>query len=263
VARDEEEKQNSWIVQSVVKSSRILGVFCAQRSSLSVSDIINATGYPRGTVYRLVRTLESERFLALDPSTGRYQIGPAVTPLLYTLQEPSALVLALHPLLQVFADEISEHAALSIEDGGAPVTIDLAWASANPFRPDTRVGRIDEGVRTANAKVFAAHKPPDQLKMLLAKAQERSTPYTIVDPKKLRAELEKVARDGVAFDDQEQRMGMCGVAAPVWSETGSLVTVVSCAIIVERFTEERRRFLADAIRRCAGEMSAKLSRQSR
>ena len=60
----------------------------------SVSDLVRMSGYPRATTYRLVRTLESERYLVLNPATGRYQIGLAATALLHSLTEPSNLRLS-------------------------------------------------------------------------------------------------------------------------------------------------------------------------
>jgi DNA-binding IclR family transcriptional regulator len=112
------------IVQSLAKGLRILGMFSATQPNWSVSDLIRMTGYPRATTYRLVRTLESERYLVLNPATGRYRIGPAATAFLHSLKEPSNLVLTLHPFAQALAEQLGEPVSLAIDVHGDPLVID-------------------------------------------------------------------------------------------------------------------------------------------
>ena len=247
------------IVQSLAKGLRLLGMFSVEQPTWSVSDLIRMSGYPRATTYRLVRTLESERYLVLNPATGRYQIGPAATALLHSLREPTNLVLALHPFVQALAEQIGEPASLVIDVHGDPLVIDSASTGFNPLTLSIGPGRVvDSGMSTAPGKLFLAYKGRDQWKAALARPLRRRTPRTIIDADAFIAQLERVLIDGVAFDEEEHFAGLCAVAAPIWDGAGTLVAALTIVTIAERFREERRRLLVAALKSSAVRMSAAL-----
>jgi DNA-binding IclR family transcriptional regulator len=247
------------IVQSLAKGLRILGMFSVTQPSWSVSDLIRMSGYPRATTYRLVRTLESERYLVLNPASGRYQIGLAATALLHSLKEPSNLVLALHPFVQALADQLGEPVSLAIDVHGDPLVIDSDSIGLSPLTLSIGPGRVvDAGTSTAPGKLFLAYKGPEQWKAVLARPLRRRTPCTIIDPDAFTAQLERVLADGVAFDEGEHFVGLCAVAAPVWDGAGTLVAAATIQTIAERFREERRRLLVEALKSSAARMSSAL-----
>jgi DNA-binding IclR family transcriptional regulator len=248
-------------IQSLVKGLRILGLFSAAEPTKSIAEIIEATGHARATVYRLVKTLESERYLMCNSATGRYSIGPAVVPVLYSLRDPSNLVFTLHPRLQAFADEVGEHVCLSIEVENGPLVIAAASSSISPFRLAVGAGRMDGATSTSQGKIFLAHKPADELKALLALPLARQTLLTTTNPEELKAELEEIRRSGVAFDRGEHIPDLCGVSAPVWDGAGFLVAAVSCLIMADRFTDEKQAWMAEVVRQCGSDMSGMISHQ--
>jgi DNA-binding IclR family transcriptional regulator len=67
-----------------------------------------------------------------------------------------------------------------------------------------------------------------------------------------------VLADGVAFDEGEHFVGLCAVAAPVWDGAGTLVAAATIQTIAERFREERRRLLVEALKSSAARMSLAL-----
>ena len=93
---------------------------------------------------------------------------------------------------------------------------------------------------------------------MLSEAQIARTAHTITDPQMLRAEIERAAREGVAFDVEENWSGVCAVAAPIRDRSGAVVASVSVVVSVERFTPERRKLLAETVRTFANKMSYEL-----
>src|SRR4029077_4973138 len=55
----------------------------------------------------------------------------------------------------------------------------------------------------------------------------RLTPRSICEPTALAAELMRVRREGVAVDDEESRLGLACVAAPVMGRSGRPVAAMS------------------------------------
>ena len=259
---DSRESGERMRIRSLSKGLHVLSLFSIERQELTLRDIIKETGFPRPTAYRLARTLEDERYLAFNGETSRYHLGPAMIPALYLIKDHSHLVRLLHDGLLELAEEAGEHASLAMEVDQAAVVIDAASSSQNPFRPNLLVGRVQEGLSTAHSKVFAASKGKDELTALLALPRTAWTEHTITDPAMLAAEIADVAHEGVAFDVEEYRLGLCAVAAPVMDKTGAVVASVSIEVSVERFGEARRRLLAEMTKAFAERMSSELGYSS-
>jgi DNA-binding IclR family transcriptional regulator len=249
------------VVQSLAKGLNILSVFTARQPNLSAGEIIRLTGYPRATTYRLLHTLESKRYLAFDPGTGSYHLGPAIASALRSIMESSYLVSVLHPCVEATAYRLGEEVSLATEVHGSQLVIDSVFPDSDllqsPAEPRKTAGNATS---TSHGKLFLAFKPREKWHEVLAQRLPKRTQQTIVDPKRLEAELQAVVRAGVAFDDQEHCAGLCATSAPVWDSTGSLVAAVTIVTSAEGFSEERRRFLADAAKASATEMSSILGR---
>jgi DNA-binding IclR family transcriptional regulator len=256
--QDANEQGDGLHIRSLAKGLQVLSLFTVERPELALKDIVRETGFPRPTAYRLVRTLEDERFVVLSADTSRYRLGPAMIPALYLLKDHSNLVRLLEGHLQELADIAGEHASLAVGVERAAVVIDSASSSHNPFQPIVPVGRVHEGLITAHSKVLAAFAPQIELEELLGRPQPARTAHTITDPHLVAAEMARVVREGIAFDIEEHWTGVCAVAAPVRDRSGNVVASVSVVVSVERFGAERRRLLAEIVKSFAAKMSAEL-----
>ena len=61
------------------------------------------------------------------------------------------------------------------------------------------------------------------------------TPSTIVDPRALEAEIERVRAAGYAEAVEEREAGLSAVAAPIWDATGALAAIVALQGPTSRF----------------------------
>lgn len=100
----------------------ILRAFEDSAASLSNQDLTAFTGLPKSTVSRLTRTLTAEGFLTQLPSTGRYQLTPAVLGLARAYQDCTGLAGIARPHLQELADTVRATAAI-----GAPNHLDIIY----------------------------------------------------------------------------------------------------------------------------------------
>jgi len=67
---------------------------------------------------------------------------------------------------------------------------------------------------TGVGKVLLAYAPPDVQRKVLSSLR-RITPYTITQPARLRAQLDRVLADGYATTADEMTLGACSVAVPI------------------------------------------------
>jgi glycine dehydrogenase subunit 2 len=82
------------------------------------------------------------------------------------------------------------------------------------------------------------------------------------DPEAVRLELKRVAEEGLAYDLEEQDLGVCAVSAPVFGPSGDLRAVITVVAPAERFGGDDRQRLTTAVKSSADALSRNLSRSS-
>jgi IclR family transcriptional regulator, acetate operon repressor len=118
------------------------------------------------------------------------------------------------------------------------------------FALPTRTGGRWPPYASALGKVLMAFGPADRLQLLAL------TPYTIIDPHRLRRELALVRRVGIAIESQEAVLGNACVAAPIFDSAGQLVAAVSVSGPPMRLRPAQR---APLVRRTAAKITQRIS----
>jgi len=83
---------------------------------------------------------------------------------------------------------------------------------------------------------------------LLHLAHTKFVPYTantISNAETLHVELEKIRREGIAFEDQELVLRRCCMAAPIRNLSGRVIASVSFSMSRERFEDEREQLVEE------------------
>lgn len=256
-ASKESRETDPFSVRALVRGLSILGLFDVDHREWTIDELAEQTGLLRMTAYRMVRTLESMAFLVRDPSANRYRLGPAALALTYIAEDNSALVDAARPFLERLTKETGESVTLAVDIDGFPVCVDII-NTARPFKRRTARGRILGDLVSVHGKLFAAFKSPDEREALLTAPRPQHTPYSEMDNDVLRAELEQVATDGVAYDMEGVYLGTCAVGAPVRDQVGNIAATVSVVVPTGRFGPAERESCAKAVKSACAAFSAYL-----
>ncbi|MBC7294287.1 MAG: hypothetical protein H5T84_09360 [Thermoleophilia bacterium] len=147
-----------------------------------------------------------------------------------------------------------ETVELAVEGDGYGVIVDQI-ATSHPFKPNLPIGRVLRDLANATTKVIVAFKSEAERARILALPHPKLTPYTRTDPAEIAAELAKVAEEKVAFDLEEQNLGVCAVAAPIFGPNGDLRAALTLVAPKERFGPRERKKRADAVRETAEKIS--------
>src|SRR5437870_12505194 len=75
---DDDARENSYLIQSLVRGIEILRLFGPDRPALSLAELVELTGLNRTTTYRFISTLRHLGLVELDPETRRYRLGSKV-----------------------------------------------------------------------------------------------------------------------------------------------------------------------------------------
>jgi IclR family transcriptional regulator, acetate operon repressor len=223
-------------VRSVVKATLLL-CCVADSEKLTAAQAAAALDLPLQTVYNLLNTLLAEGMLSRD-SARRYRLGPRIATLAiaYGKIGPSEQLLQ---AVRELAETSGETTYLSAWRNGQVVALATVEGSSA-----VRVGRIHTELRgaehaRASGKLMLAHLEADALDAYLAGHRlERRTPRTIVDEKKLRAQLKTIRERGYAYDEGEFTDGVGCVAAPILDKT-TFVACIGLSAPLERFQANR------------------------
>jgi DNA-binding IclR family transcriptional regulator len=238
--------------QAVDRAIELLKAVADSREPPTVLELSEACGLNRSTAWRLLGTLDRHGLVERDPVTQRYGLGPALLRIAAS-GEHDAIVRRAHPVLQRLAEEAGEAVNLALARRVALVYVDQV--DPPQVMAANWLGREVPLHATSSGKAFLAWLPPLERAALLAGRLERYTAATICDRRKLDEELAAVRESGHAISIGELEDGLNGASAPVLSEKGRPLAVVSVWGPAHRLppeslpaTAERARAAADQIR---------------
>jgi DNA-binding IclR family transcriptional regulator len=180
----------------------------------------------KATASRLVATLAERGMVERDPVTEKYRLGFGLIRLAGAAMASMDVVRTARPVLEDLADRTRETVNLGVISGDAVVYIDQVTGTRSIVAVSW-VGRRTPLHATSNGKVLLASVDEHECDRLLAHPLARTTPATITDPVKLRAQLAEIRTRGYATTMEELEEGLNAVAAPVRRADGEVVAALS------------------------------------
>lgn len=245
-------------MQVLVRGLHILTQFTAEEPALSLAELGRRTGLHRATVYRFVKTLEAEGFVAMDANTGLYRVGRTWATALYLLGGNSILSEILDEDLRRLADTAGESASLSVRKGDYIQMIDITPPSSGftPIPPANPMVPLSEH-SMVHARIHLAYASDETKKKMLGVPAIRHTDRTITDRAAIEARLARIVEQGITYSRGEYRNGSAALAVPVFSQ-GSMVAGVGLVVPIERYDANLERYERE-LREAAAAMSARLA----
>lgn len=195
----------------------------ANPGGLSLGAIAKELGLPRSTVQRIVDALDREN-LVLAPST---QSGVRLGPALLSLAAATRFEIRelARETMQALARETGETVDLSLADNDKVVFVDQV-TTAKHLLAVSGVGRSFPLHCSANGKAVLASLDG----AALAKVRKRvkltaETENTITSWAVLEREIERIRAEGVAYDREENTLGVSAVSCALRVPTGELAAI--------------------------------------
>jgi DNA-binding IclR family transcriptional regulator len=253
-----EKKRAIYRIEAVDRAINILTAFTHTQPDLKLSEVVDKTGLPKATAYRMLSNLCARHMCQLDRTTGRYSLGYEVLKMAdIRRQQINYRQLAL-PAMQELRDVSNETIVLSVRDGDDRVNVDYV-ESRDPLRRVPEPGRRAPLYSGAASKAFMSVMSDDEIDSYLARTQlEKRGPNTITDTDELRRTIVKNRADGYSESRGEQTPQGNAIAAPVFDNTGHAVFVISISYVDARFTKTIRKKSIVTLLRCCRELSRQL-----
>lgn len=237
-------------VQAVAKALSLLDAFAAPPHAFTLTELSRRSGLSPNQTFRLLQTLVAARFVAHEPETRRYRLGLHLFRLASAARNSDPLLLAAGPVLDWARDASGETVNLVVKDGEDGAVAVATRGSAQALSARAARGAWQPLHAGASPKLLLALRDDDAIARYLAahRPLPRYTPFTITDENALWAELRRTRERGHAVSEQENQLGACAVAAPIYDRRGTLVGAVSITAPTARFTPaDRERDLAVAV----------------
>ena len=217
----------NYIIQTVSRALDLLEQFQVGNAELGITDLSNRMNLQKNNVFRLVATLKEKNYIEMNNSTGKYRLGIKTRALGQVATRLIDFADHARPFLGELKQQCHETCYFSIIKDGYTYYLD-GVESDLPVRVSQQVGSSRPLYCTAAGRVQLAFMESQKRMDLLSGSEMKGlTASTITDPDVLLGELNKVAQQGYAIDDQEHDAGVMEIAAPVFDSNGAIIGALS------------------------------------
>jgi DNA-binding IclR family transcriptional regulator len=250
-------------VQSIARAFRILETIADRPDGISHADLSKAVGLHASTAFHLIRTMLALGYLRQDPDTKRYHIARRLFLLAARVSDEVNLVNAAAPVMRALAESMGDTAHLGVLSREGAITIAKSEGTST-FRVSERLGVLRPAHCTAIGKAMLASLPKGELDDFLAGIELKEfTPRTIVDPARLRREIDRVRDAGYAVDDAEFNAELRCAAAVVRDFSGLGIAAIGISGPTWRIKSEDLARMGKRVAAAADRLSAELGFRER
>jgi DNA-binding IclR family transcriptional regulator len=243
------------VPSSVVgRAFAILRAFNQNERELTAAQLAVRTGLPTSTAHRIATELVHVG--ALERVNGRFRPDILLFELGQFAEPRSVLREAAMPFMEDLYEATHHTVHLGVLDGSEVVYVERLTGTHGSKVP-SRVGGRNPAHCTGLGKALLAHQPRRERDVLLEQPLVAATRHSITDPVRLQEELTLIVDRGAAYDQEEARLGLACVAAPVLDARRRAVAALSLSGPV---AEIDRGVLTPAIRTAAMSLARVLRR---
>ncbi|MFC1945663.1 IclR family transcriptional regulator [Chloroflexota bacterium] len=242
-------------MKTVEKTLDILEVFLHGAEEISISELAKITGQNLSTIHSILREFVKRGYIRQRVKRGKYSLGLKFLSFSDAVNRIVTLLDIVRPLMVELCKEVDETVNLAINNRDYTINIDIIH-SAHRLRvvsdEKTEIPLHCTGV----GKIFLAGRTDKEVNDYLDIEQlVPYTPNTIVDQKKLRSQIRRIRREGVAWDIEEYEIGISNVAAPIRDYNGRIAAVIGILGPSIRVTRKKIRDMTPVVKAYASEMS--------
>ncbi|MCW2286452.1 DNA-binding IclR family transcriptional regulator [Rhodoblastus acidophilus] len=235
----EEGKSGVQGANLIAKACDILDLVGEAAGSVAIHDLVERTGLPKSTVYRIVAALGARGLLRNNQRGQTIALGFHFLDLAHNVWTIPDLVGVASLELRRLRDMTGETAYLAALSGSSAVTL-ARYVGAHENSSMSALGSVKPLHCTSQGKAIVAHLPAREADHLVAGLHfDILTPRTLRTRDLFKTELEQVRARGFAIDDQEIFPGVRCVGAPVFDREGACVGAISVTGPAYRMTLER------------------------
>ena len=224
-------------VQSLARGLAVIQAFGPERQAMTLTEVATATGMTRAAARRFLLTLEDLGFVTSDGK--HFSLTPHILRLGYAYLSSMCWWHIAQPFMEQVANDVGESCSAAALDGDEIVYVARIPAS-RIMSVNLSIGTRLPAYCTSLGRVLLAHRPAGWLDAYLDRtALEKRAPRTLTDRERVRAEIDKVRRQGFAVIDEELEAGVRSIAVPLYDRSGACIAALNVGGAAARSTVQR------------------------
>jgi IclR family KDG regulon transcriptional repressor len=244
---------------TVGKALDVLEMVAAKGRPVRFSELLNESPLPKATLYRLLQTLVSQGMLSYGDGQQTYALGIRHVRLAHQAWRQSSIAPIARPIVSALSETVGETVHLAQLDNGQVLYVDKRNAK-DPIDMYSQAGKVGPGYCTGVGKALMAFLETGELDQVIAKqACYRYTPATLADEASLRADLDTIRQEGIAYDREEHEPEIICIAAPILSPKGRPIGALSVTTSTRRKSLDELNEAKPALLKAASEIAAAVS----
>ncbi|MFP5410438.1 MAG: IclR family transcriptional regulator [Gammaproteobacteria bacterium] len=247
-------KNSTSSIQVLDRAMALVGVLARAPGPVSLTRLAQDTGLHTASAHRILGALMAHGLIEKS-GAGEYDLGVRWLEVGNRLRARLNIRQVAMPEMQRLADATGETVNLIVRRGDEAVYVERVSGGQTLIQVVQVVGAHAPLHVTAVGKIFLAE---DSASGVMGYAERTGlpayTPNTRVTLDALRAELDAIRRDRLAYDREEAELGVACIGAPIRDADGKLVAGLSISAPTERHKPGWATALADA----AGRIGAAL-----
>jgi IclR family pca regulon transcriptional regulator len=233
-------KQSSdrYTIDALAKGLRVLSYFSEQHPALRMSEMVELSGIPMPTLFRIVKTLENEGYLERF-ADGTFRPDAKVLTLGFAAVQSLDLVQTSSGPLRQLAENTGETVNLGVLSDDRVLYL-VRLRNSEIVTANIQVGSTLPAVYASMGKVLLAYLDDEVFANRITSASfDGGGPNAVRSITALQEQLVLVRERGYAIQDQEIAFGLRSIAAPVRDATGAIVAAVNVAVHSSEYDIER------------------------
>ena len=251
----EEAQKPNLGAQTLARGLKVLTLLVNATSPQRPAEIARTLNLERNAVYRLLRELESNSFVAREEESGRYGIGSGLVALSARVMRSVDLRRSARPFIEQLGQASGETVSIHVRHGRRRICIDTV-----PGRHTvSRVVEIGETLPLnagPTGKVMLAFVEPAEMASIVEEAIEDEAERV-----KMYALLERVRTDGYLATVGDRNPGVGGLSAPFFNADG-IAGAITVSGPASRWTEESQLEFVPQVVEASAQLSAALGYRS-
>ena len=245
-------------VPALEKGFSILALLAKSNEPMGISDIAKVLNYNKSTVYNIVHTLAEQKILE-NGSENKFRLGIQFYLLGRSARLGSEIISTIHSYLQKINKETRLSAFLGTRSGLDAIIVDKV-DSAFDIKISSEIGMRLPLLAGAGGKILLSLLPDAELDKILSQNKlKKVTPFTCVDPKEFKEMIQRVRKEGVAFDKEEYIEGIQALAVPIHINSGTSQFAIWAAGLTTQLKDNAIDRHAGYLKKIAEEITLRLS----
>ena len=234
----------------------ILNLFI-DHTELSFQEVIELSGIPKTTAFRMLKSLEEMEFLEKG-TDAKYRLGILFLKFGHLVSMRLDVRKIAYPIMNELHNDVKEAINLIVRDGNEAMYIEKV-DTQQKVRLYTAIGRKSPLYAGACSRAILSFLPDAKIKEYLESIELESFAMgTITDKEKLYETIVQVKDLGYTISHSELENHTSAIAAPIFDHKGEVIAAMSIAGLASNYQGESVEIFVEKLKQATAEISKQL-----